>query len=70
MLHTFCASLSTTPQGALKKTPSDPANFDVTPVDLSYIIEKSNFKKVFFKETRHYTYRNTVICQSSAPMSS
>lgn len=77
VLHTFCASLSTTPQGALKKTSSDPASFEVTPIDLGYIIEKSNFKKVFFKEDPAYAaklvevadrFRPDIILSANTPL--
>lgn len=50
VLHLWSGSLSTTPQGSLEKTPTDPATFYAEPINLGYVIDKTNFAKVFFTD--------------------
>ena len=50
VLHTFCASLQTTPQGTLTRLPGDPDTLEIRPLHLAAPLEKYNFTKRFFQE--------------------
>ena len=50
VLHTFCASLQTTPQGTLSRLPGDPETLEIRPLTLSAPLEKYHFVKRFFQE--------------------
>lgn len=50
VLHVFSANLSTTPQGVNTRLPGDPAGFSVEGVDLGRLIDKQNYKKLFFED--------------------
>lgn len=48
--HVYSSSLTTTPQGSLARTESDPETFHSFPVDLGRKIDKQNYKQVFLKD--------------------
>ncbi|MBX3112931.1 MAG: glycosyltransferase family 4 protein [Fimbriimonadaceae bacterium] len=77
VLHMYCASTSATPQGALAKTDSDPSTFEAIGIDLGYVIDKSNFAKVFFVDDPNHArlaleqverFRPDVILAANTPL--
>jgi glycosyltransferase involved in cell wall biosynthesis len=50
VLHTYCASLQTTPQGTLSRLPGDPETLEIRPLKLKVPLEKYHFVKRFFHE--------------------
>jgi len=77
VLHIYSASTSATPQGALAKTANDPATFEAVGIDLGYVIDKSNFAKVFFVDDPNHArmaleqverFRPDVILAANTPL--
>ena len=50
VLHCYCGSLASTPQGSLTKRPEDAAGFDSMATDVGRIIDRQNYKALFFED--------------------
>src|SRR5690606_41233874 len=50
VVHAYCASLQTTPRGALEPQPDDPAGFRVEPISLRHPITKYSFVRRWGQE--------------------
>ncbi len=53
MLHTHCASLTTTPQGTLARLPDDPESLTLRGLTLARPLEKYAFVRRFFQEREY-----------------
>ncbi len=76
VLHTSCASLTTTPGGATAPRPDDPPRFETRPLALAAPLEKYDFKRRFQQE-REYgrlvsdaarAFRPDVVLSANTPL--
>ena len=76
VLHTFCASLQTTPQGTLTRLPGDPDTLEIRPLRLEAPLEKYRFAKRFFQERAYgalaaealASFRPDVVLSANTPL--
>ncbi len=66
VLHLYCASLSTTPQGSLGSRSDDPPSFDVRGVSLDETLRKGQFIKRW-KQEREYGRRAVEVMHDFQP---
>lgn len=74
--HTYCASLISTPQGVLQRTPDDPQGLTFEPIDLGEPLQKGAFVTRWRQERRHgtrvaeliRTFQPDVVLSGQAPL--
>ncbi len=76
VMHTYCASLQTTPQGTLTRQPDDPPGLEIAPVRLRRPLEKYAFV-TRWRQEREYgrklaraatTFRPDVVLSANTPL--
>jgi glycosyltransferase involved in cell wall biosynthesis len=76
--HGYCASLVTTPRGALERVPEDPDTLQIVPISLGEPLEKFKFVKRFRQEneygrlaaTQISAFKPDVVLSGNAPLDS
>lgn len=67
VVHVYSASLSTTPQGGLKKRADDPATFDSVGVDIGRLINKAKRAQLVLKDDPAHTKGVMQVVESFQP---
>ncbi|QYK53189.1 MAG: glycosyltransferase family 4 protein [Fimbriimonadaceae bacterium] len=60
VMHCFSVNLPSTPQGVNQKLPGDPPNFYSQPIDLGRMMDRQNYKQLFFKDDPQHA---AIVCE-------